>query len=467
MFFYLYGGWILVRTPAVVISGYRGKIGKTSITMGIIEGLKRMGLRVQPFKIGPDFIDPSYHSLLAGRECRNLDSVMFTRRTLVSQFIRNTRDADIAVVEGVFGLYDSYDGITEAGSTAEVAKIIKAPVILILSAERTNRGLAAVLKGFLSFDREVRIRGVIVNNIANEKQRDKIERILKDYGVEIVGMIRRDEEIERIMGYRHLGLIPIEERREEERRIEEMARRISEQIDLKKVLEIAEEAEEIEAEPETSDERRVNVKVGVIKDRAFSFYYPENIEFIQAHSDRVYFIDSLNDKILPEIDLLYVGGGFPEVYAPMLSRNEELLREIRSRYERGRISIYAECGGLMLMCDNLVDLNGKEHKLIGIIDGDVFMERKPVGHGYVRLKTVKDTIFAKKGDTLVGHEFHHSRLKLRGEESFAYEVIRGHGIDGRHDGIVKDRFLASYTHVHVLHNREVFLNLLLSSADIK
>jgi cobyrinic acid a,c-diamide synthase len=453
-----------VRTPAVIISGYRGKIGKTSITMGIIEGLKKMGLRVQPFKIGPDFIDPSYHSLLAGRECRNLDSVMFARRTLISQFIRNTRDADIAVVEGVFGLYDSYDGITEAGSTAEVAKIIKSPVILILSAERTNRGLAAILKGFLSFDKEVKIKGIIVNNIANDRQRDKIERIFKYYDVEIVGMIRRDEEIERVMGYRHLGLIPIEERREEERRIEEVARKISEQIDLKKVLEIAKEAEELEVEPEILDAQRINVKVGIIKDRAFSFYYPENIEFLQAHSDRVYFIDSLNDRTLPEIDLLYVGGGFPEVYASMLSRNKELLKEIRARYDRGRISIYAECGGLMLMCDKLVDLSGEEHDLIGIIDGDVFMERRPVGHGYVHLKTVKDTIFAKKGDELIGHEFHHSRLKLRGEESFAYEVMRGHGVDGKHDGIAKERFLASYTHVHVLHKRDVFLNLLLSSS---
>ena len=453
-----------MRTPAVIISGYRGKIGKTSITMGIIEGLKKMGLRVQPFKIGPDFIDPSYHSLLAGRECRNLDSVMFTKKTLLSQFIRNTRDADIAVIEGVFGLYDSYDGITEAGSTAEVAKIIKAPVILILSAERTNRGIAAVLNGFLSFDREVRIRGVIINNIANDKQRDKIEKILKNYDVEIIGMIRRDEEIERTMGYRHLGLIPVEERKEEERRIEEIAGKISKQIDLRKVIEISKEVEELETETEAPDMEKVNVKVGIIKDRAFSFYYPENIEFFQAYSGRVYFIDSLNDRKLPDIDLLYVGGGFPEVYASMLSKNKELMSEIRSKYERGRMCIYAECGGLMLMCDKLVDLNGEEHDLIGIIDGDVFMERKPVGHGYVHLKTVKDTIFAKKGDELIGHEFHHSRLKLKGEESFAYEVMRGYGVDGKHDGIIKERFLASYTHIHVLHNRKVFLNLLLSSS---
>jgi len=144
----------------------------------------------------------------------------------------------------------------------------------------------------------------------------------------------------------------------------------------------------------------------------------------------------------------------------------ELLREIRHRYDEGRISIYAECGGLMLMCDRLVDLSGEEHDLIGIIDGDVFMERRPVGHGYVRLRAVKDTIFAKRGDELIGHEFHHSRLRIRGEEAFAYEVMRGHGIDGKHDGIVKDRLLASYTHIHVLHNREVFLNLLFSAAEL-
>ncbi len=449
------------KVPRILISGIKGKTGKTTITLGIIKGLKERGLRVQPFKIGPDFIDPSYHTLIAGRMSRNLDSIMFNHKTLIHSFIRGSTDSDIAVIEGVLGLYDSPDGITELGSSAQISKLLKAPVILILDAERINRGLQAILQGFLSYDSDVRIRGIILNNVANQKQAEKIingiEQRFKN--IEIVGSIMRDTKVEEEMGYRHLGLVHAAERHHEYERINYIAELVKQQINFEKIIEISKESGELSCECEENIFPQIDVKIGIIRDQVFSFYYPENLEFFQNVSKKLYYVDSINDTTLPDVDLLIIGGGFPEVYGEQLEKNKSLLSAIRYKYDKGLI-IYAECGGLMYLTNKIRTFNGDEYQMVGLIDGEVEMVKKPIGHGYVYLKVIKDNLMSKVGTEIIGHEFHYSKLSLNENVDFAYQVIRGYGINGTHDGIIKDNMLASYTHIHVNHNPALFYNLL-------
>lgn len=449
------------KIPRVLISGVKGKIGKTTITLGIIKGLKEKGFKVQPFKVGPDFIDPSYHTLVSGSLSRNIDSIMFSGERLIHSFIRGTVDSDIAVIEGVLGLYDSPDGISEIGSSAYISKLLKAPVILILDAERINRGLQAILQGFLTFDRDVKIRGIILNNVANQKQGEKIisgiEQRFKD--VDIIGLVMRDAKIEESMSYRHLGLIHASERKKEHENIVSIADHVKSQLDIEKIVKIAREAEELTCECKEEYFSPLNVRVGIIRDQVFSFYYPENLEFFHKTARKVYYVDSINDQQLPDIDLLIIGGGFPEIYGELLEKNRSLLSDIRTRAEKG-LTIYAECGGLMYLTNKIKTFNGKEYYMLGLIDGSVEMVHKPVGHGYIYLNVIKDNPMSSIGTNIIGHEFHYSKLILNENVNFIYHVTHGYGIDGVHDGILKNNILASYTHLHVNHNPTLFYNLL-------
>jgi len=452
-----------MNKPRIIISSVSGRIGKTLVTSAIISLLRERGYRVQPFKVGPDFIDPSYHNIFSDRPSRNLDSIMFNQETIIKSFCKMMKDADICVIEGVFGLFDSVDGVSERGSTAELSKILKAPVILIVDAERINRGLLALVKGFMEFDRRVKLAGIIVNNVAHEKQKEKIVNAFRENfkELEIVGVIYRDSLIEEKMRYRHLGLIPISERADEIEEIKQAVRKVGRQIDIDKLIELASNVEEIHPPEyeETCSIVRPSIKIGVIRDIIFSFYYPENIEFFEA-ADKVYYVDSTKDSSLPEVDLLYIGGGFPEVYAEMLEKNKPLKNDIKKKYDGG-LKIYAECGGLIYLSGNVKTFNGEEYEMVGLIDGYIEMSKRPVGHGYVYLSTIRDNPLTNLNQRLIGHEFHHSRLTLREKVDFAFRVERGYGVDGLHDGVMKENLLAMYTHLHFLHNPEVFRKLTL------
>lgn len=451
-----------MNKPRIIISGVSGKIGKTLVTSAIINLLREHGYKVQPFKIGPDFIDPSYHNIFSSMSSRNLDSIMFNKETIITSFCKAVEDADICVIEGVFGLYDSLDGVSERGSTAELSKILRAPVVLIVDAERINRGLLAIIKGFLEFDREVRIEGIILNNIAHEKQREKIIYALRENfkELEIVGVIYRDSLIEEKMKYRHLGLIPASERTSEIEELKQIIRKVSSQIDVDNLVKLASNVEEI-CPPESGETHpiaRSSIKIGIIRDSIFSFYYPENVEFLEALAGKIYYIDSINDSSLPEVDLLYIGGGFPEVYAEMLEKNKPLKNDIKKKYEGG-LKIYAECGGLIYLSSSVKTFSGEEYEMIGLIDGQIEMSRRPVGHGYVYLSTIRDNPLTDLNQRLIGHEFHYSRLNLKEKVDFAFRVERGYGVDGLHDGVMKEDLLAMYTHLHFLHNPEIFRKL--------
>lgn len=451
-----------MNKPRMIISGVSGKIGKTVVTSAIISLLRERGYRVQPFKIGPDFIDPSYHNIFSNTSSRNLDAVMFRKETIINSFCRTMENADIGVIEGVLGLYDSVDGITEKGSTAELSKILKAPITLIVDAERINRGLLAIVKGFIEFDKDVKITGIIINNVAHEKQREKIVNAFREYfkEIEIVGVIYRNNIIREKMRYRHLGLVPASERSHEIEEIIQAIKHVGQQIDIDKVVEMASNVDEI-CPPSLEEKYPVakpGVKIGVIRDSIFSFYYPENIEYFETVADKVYYVDSINDSSLPDIDLLYIGGGFPEVYASLLEKNKPLKNEIRKKYKDG-LKIYAECGGLIYLSEKVKTFDGEEYTMTGLIDGYVEMHRRPVGHGYVYLSTIKDNPLTSPNQYLIGHEFHHSRLVLKEKVDFAFKVERGYGVDGIQDGVMKNNLLAMYAHIHFLHNPEAFKKL--------
>jgi len=456
----------LSKLPRLMISSTRGKSGKTVISLGIMIGLKELGLKVQSFKVGPDFIDPSYHELITGVPSRNLDCVMFGRETVLRSFVKHASGAEISIIEGVFGLYDSPDGLTEYGSTAEAAKVIACPVVLVVDAERANRSLLAMIRGFRTFDTVVKIKGLILNNVGTERQTRKIEAAFRTVmpNIEVLGSVPRSLSVEDAFGYRHLGLVHTAEREGDREKVKKVARAVAEHLNLERIRDVANDTEDLmPPEPEERARNTFDVTVGVIRDKVFSFYYPENIEYLETHAKRVHYFDTSVDSDLPDLDLLYLSGGFPEVYAAQLEENIGLMESIRARHGAG-MQIYAECGGLMYLAKSLIDTEGKPHEMIGLIDGVVRMEKKPVGHGYVTLETAASNPLTQGKIQVIGHEFHHSRLILEESPTFAFNVRRGYGLDGRNEGIMKTRLLAMYTHLHVLHNPNLFDALLTAAA---
>ncbi|RLI89104.1 MAG: cobyrinic acid a,c-diamide synthase [Archaeoglobales archaeon] len=435
--------------PRVIISGVRSRIGKTMISIGLMRALVNRGYRVQPYKVGPDFIDPSFHYFATGRQSRNLDSFMLAKEDLIETFERNFRDADIAVIEGTMGLYDSHNAIDEKGSTAEVSKILKCPVILVADVERMSRTVAPLILGYKLFDPKVRIEGVILNRVGNErhamKARLAAEKLAK---VRVVGVVPRSNII---IPDRHLGLIPAYERKEEfENIFDKLAEFVEKYVDINAIVEAANNAPTLEDVPEhpVFMHKPSDVRIGIVRDRSFNFYYEDNIDALASKAELI-FIDSLNDRKLPGVDALYIGGGFPEVFAEKLEKNKSLRKEIYEFCESGR-PVYAECGGLMYLGEKLRLIDGSEYEMVGFMPYDTEMHKKFQALGYSIYKAERDCPIARKGDTVFGHEFHYSKVILKEKPNFVFRVERGKGIDGARDGILKENTQANYIHLHVL-----------------
>lgn len=445
--------------PRVVVAAPQGRTGKTTITLGLIAALTRAGLCVQPFKKGPDFIDPSWHAMVAGRPCRNLDGFMMERQTIAYSFCRHSEGADIAVVEGAMGLYDGVD-LEGSGSTAEIAKIISAPVLLIVDATRMTRSVAAMVMGFMHFDPGVNIAGVILNKVARPRHEHMLTAAIEKYcGIPVVGSIPKNEKM--TIPDRHLGLIPAGEKEELNDALYAIGEIVAQHINLDKVISIARAAEPLTekvlakvlftkgygTEGKQKEERKA--VIGIIWDKAFSFYYPENLEDLQAHGARLVYIDALHDRCLPSLDALYIGGGFPEVFAGELEANYTLRQDIKKKIEEG-LPVYAECGGLMYLARRLW-WQDRVYEMVGALPFDVLMARKPQGHGYVEFEVIERNPFLSCGRKVRGHEFHHSRvinLEMVSDLKFVYRLHRGYGINGQFDGLSYKNVLAAYTHIH-------------------
>lgn len=439
----------------MVIAGVSSSCGKTTVAIGIMGALKRKGMKVQAFKVGPDYIDTSYHTSISGRPSRNLDAWMVPPKGLIDVFARGAKDADIAVIEGVMGLYDGAFPQDDVASTAHVAKLLDSPCILVIDVYGLASSAAAIALGYKIFDKGLRMAGIIINKVSGQKHADYCKgAIERATGIPVVGSIPFKDEI--ALPERHLGLIPISEGRIDSERLSKVVDLVEDNVDIDKIVEIASSSPHIHVkDPYIEEVRRSKVKIGVALDEAFNFYYQDNFEMLRSFGAEITFFSPIHDKKLPsDLDGLYIGGGFPEVLSEKLESNESIKSCIKKAAEDG-MPIYAECGGLMYLTKSITDLDGRKYRMVGFLDCETVMTKR-LTLNYTHAKVIEDNIICKKNENLRGHEFHHSLITdIPKDAKFAYKMERGVGIDGKHDGLLKDRVLASYMHVHFAYNTDL------------
>jgi cobyrinic acid a,c-diamide synthase len=451
-------------TPGIVVAALRGGSGKTIFSVGIIAALKKAGRAIAPFKKGPDYIDAGWLGLAAGRPCYNLDTYLIDKPTIIDSFQRFIQQTDLAVIEGNRGLYDSIDRKSKT-STAELAKWLDLPVILCIDGTKTTRTMAAVVLGCMHFDPEVKIRGVILNRVAGKRHQKNLKDCIEHYcNIPVLGAVPKLKE--QRFPERHMGLVPTPEHEWAKDSIQSMAEIASTYLDLEAIEKIAKEggrqtgtpsandpAMKIPTEPSTQSgvlPAQQRPRVGIIRDAAFQFYYPENLEALESRGADLVFTSPLEEAMLPDVDALYIGGGFPETHARELAENRDYCEQIRSMAEKG-LPIYAECGGLMYLGKSLL-LDGKTYPMANIFPIVFDFHRKPQGHGYTIIKVTAKNPFYPVGARIKGHEFHYSRaVEFKGDKgSLAFDMQRGAGLMDGKDGICYKNVLATYTHIHAL-----------------
>jgi cobyrinic acid a,c-diamide synthase len=427
----------------IIIAGVTSGVGKTSITIGLMHALKKRGYNVQGFKVGPDYIDPSYHTVITNRDSRNLDAWLMGNNGVIKSFINASKDADISVIEGAMGLFDGLSGKNDMASTAHIARLLKAPIILVLDASKTARSIAAIAYGFMKFDPRLEIAGVILNNIASEKHAKYCIDALKSINARVLGVIERNKDIR--LDERHLGLIPT---REEKMRIDKakrVAEYISEKLLVDEIIKIVENAKTLDYKVKERKKDRVKVRIGLALDNSFNFYYADNIDRLRMHGAEIIPFSPIKDR-LPEVDGLYIGGGFPEILAEELSKNSSIMKDIKdAAYDD--MPIYAECGGLMYLAKTITDFDNNRYNMVGLFDLEAVMTRR-LTLNYTYANTINDSLILPKDNKIKGHEFHHSIIEGIKEEKFAYQLKRGKGIDGNRDGVIINNTLAAYMHIY-------------------
>jgi len=450
----------LFRQPRIVIAALRGGGGKTILSLGLAAAWCKHGLQIAPFKKGPDFIDAGWLSFASARPCYNLDPFLMTRGQILESFIVNSTDADLSIIEGNRGIYDGLD-IEGHYSTAEVAKLLKSPVLIVVDVTMATRTTAALIKGCQIFDPDIDISGIILNRVAGVRQETLIQAAIERYcGIPVIGSIPKLKN--NPFPERHMGLIPYQERASAEKAISWAQAAVEKYIDMDEIRKIACNAEAINRPPEgyrsTKDTKTFvpdsPLRIGYISDRAFWFYYPENLEALRSAGAMLIKINALSHKKLPPIDALYIGGGFPETQADALSRNESFRYSLKNEIEKG-LPVYAECGGFMYLGETL-HVGGKKYPMVGSLPFDFILHKRPQGHGYTVLEVTHPNPFFPVGTILKGHEFHYSQatlLKKEGAVDTVFKVKRGHGINGKTDGICMKNLLATYTHIHARGNQ--------------
>lgn len=462
------------KTPRVVVAGLRGGSGKTTLSVGLAAALRFRGLGVAPFKKGPDYIDAGWLGAAAATECYNLDSFMAgsARRS----FAFHSQQADIAVIEGNRGLFDGMDA-EGTFSTSNLARELKAPVILIVDATKRTRTSAAVVLGARKLDRGLNLAGVVLNRVGGQRhERVTREAVEKYAGVPVVGAIPRLSEAE--LPERHMGLTPWQEHSSVEETIAMVSSLIEKYVDIEHVLRLARKAPALKmprSRPASFGRLRKplgrDATIGVIRDSAFQFYYPECFEELQRHGASVKEVSALTAEALPDVDALYIGGGFPETHVVELAKNKPFMKSLRAAIKTG-LPVYAECGGLMYLGKS-IELNGRRHRMSGVLPARFVMHEKPFGHGYTEVGVCGDTPFFKEGALIRGHEFHYSEIvnpeELMGHKDirFAFQMKRGKGIIENLEGITYKNVLATYTHTHALGSPEWVKGMLRAAQEYR
>jgi cobyrinic acid a,c-diamide synthase len=430
----------------VVLAGTGSAVGKTTISTGIMKALSQEQ-EVQPFKVGPDYIDPTYHTLATGNVSRNLDSFFMNDGQIREAFERglSISNSKMGVIEGVRGLYEGISPTGDVGNTASIAKALNAPVILILNSRSLVKSAAAIVIGFKTLDPTIRIEGVILNLVKNRKHYLKTkEAVEKLADTPVIGGIPRDDAIS--VEQRHLGLVPAVERENIKRNIEDWGRVMEENIDLDELVTIMKGAGSLPGgrEPLFQEEGNRKVKMGIARDEVFTFYYQDNLEALEANRAELAYFSPLHDEELPDVDGIYIGGGYPEVFARELEANHSMRSSVKKFHQEGR-PIYAECGGLMYLTRSI-----NQHSMCDVFGYNSSMTKKPQALSYVIARATRDNIIIPKGQTFHGHEFHYSKLELEGPQpDFAFDILRGRGVVDSRDGLISKNTLASYVHTHV------------------
>ena len=450
---------MVIDRPRIAFCALRGNSGKTLLTVGAVACLRSEGKEISPFKKGPDYIDAAWLTLAAGRPCYNLDLFLMERRGIFSSFSFHTDQADGAIVEGNRGIFDGFD---EKGtySSAELVKMLGIPVILIVDCNMTTRTVAAMVLGCQHFDPDVAIKGVVLNRIRGNRHSSIIKSAIQENcGIPVLGAIPNIEG--RVFPERHMGLVPPQEHPGARRAVDEAAKMVEQYVDIKGIWKIAASAPSLNCnipayhseKTESGLHSSKKPRIGYIRDSAFWFYYPDNIEALEYLGAEMVECNGLVQKDLPSIDALYIGGGFPETHAEVLAANIGFRRALRSAIEGG-LPVYAECGGLLYLGERLI-IDGKEFPMAGVFPLTFVLERRPQAHGYTVLEVKESNPYFSIGETLHGHEFHYSRIieEKKCELALAFEVKRGYGIDGRKDGLCYKNVLATYSHVHALGTR--------------
>lgn len=456
-----------MKTPRIVMAGTHSGVGKTTLTLGLLAALCRRGLRVQPFKVGPDYIDPGLHRVAAGQISHNLDSWMGSPEEVRQLFLKHAPASDLSIIEGVMGLFDGARGQGESGSTAQVAKLLGAPVVLVFSARGLARSAAALVNGYRTFDPQLNICGVIANGVSSERHRQLIrETVEGELGLPLLGALDTRQEI--VMPQRHLGLLPAAENNDLHNLLERLASVVEQQIDVDTLINLAWQAPEL-AENIAPAAAGVfaGVRLAVARDEAFNFYYQDSLDFLTELGADIQYFSPLRDGALPkDTDGIYIGGGFPEQFLPDLSANHSIKEQITKSCQKG-MPVYAECGGLMYLCQSICSQSGEWFPGVGLVPARVQMGSRLAALGYVRANVMQPSILGEPGMELRGHEFHWSILEGLSEQAPAYRLSGGRGLEGRTEGYVKDHLLASYVHLHFRYNQVAARNFLAACANYK
>ena len=429
-----------LRIPRLVIAGATSGVGKTSITSAIIYGIKKRGYSVQPFKVGPDYIDPSYLSAISGNDTKNLDVWLMGESELVHSFVKNST-SDISVIEGVMGYYDGFGGKTNYASTHHVASLLKSPTILILDASKAARSIAATALGFSKFHRNSRIVGIILNKIGSKKHENMCKQALANLKVPILGSILKNSES---LESRHLGLIPVREQRSLQNTIRKVSREISDSLDIDKIIQICKNVPSL-PKAQLQKTKKPTTTVAIALDSSFNFYYHDNLEALRREGAKLKFFSPVADKKIPRCDLIYIGGGFPEVLGQSLERNTTM-RNLIKKHAEEEMPIYAECGGLMYLTKS-INFGKKRYKMVGLFDAETQMTKK-MTLNYTEGRITSSCLISTPRK-FRAHEFHYSKIRnIPRDAKLVYELKIGEGISGRKDALSEYNTLASYCHLY-------------------
>ncbi|SDH78254.1 cobyrinate a,c-diamide synthase [Halanaerobium congolense] len=439
----------------IVIAGSRSGVGKTTISLGLMAALKKRGFKVQPFKVGPDYIDPGFHTLICGRDSYNLDSYFLGAAGVNKVFSEKSKQADISMIEGVMGLFDG-KGKNSTSSTAEIAKIINAPVILIIDARKVAQSAAAVVYGYKNYDQKLNLKGVIINNISSPHHFELLKKAIKDKMSDLIvlGYLPKNQDLE--LPERHLGLVPVSESSELKAYSQKLVELMEKYIDIEQVIEISQvESENLLKNNLAIKSTIKNIKIGLASDQAFNFYYQINLDLLKAAGAKIVEFSPLTDSRLPEVDAVYLGGGFPESFLQELAANREFKSDFKEKVKQG-LPAYAECGGLMYFCRQVKDFEGKEFQMLDLLPAEIEMTSKLQEMGYREVEASADNLLFKKGEKARGHVFHYSRIS-----KIDQKVKRSYNYRKKEEGYSSlDNILASYIHLHFASNLQIVKNYL-------